>query len=106
MAATNRKKALEAWRRKVKGELKAADESFKGKYADELNDLLGLSKEDIDRITPDTSDLQAYHQLITLVEMASRQNVAQAELRSQIRTLGTTAMEIAKKVPRLAALLA
>ena len=106
MAATGRAAALEAWRRKVRADLKKADEAFKGDYADELSGLLGLSSEEIDRITPDATDLEAYHQLITVVQAASRLNVSQAMLRSQIKTLGATAIEISRKVPQLAALFA
>jgi hypothetical protein len=103
---STRAEALEAWRRKVAGELKKSDEAFKGDYADQLQGLLGLSQAEIDRITPDGTGLQAYHQLITVVEEASRQNVAQAELRSQIQALGKVAVAIAQKVPSLAALFA
>ncbi len=106
MAATSKAAALEAWRHKVQGELKKADQAFKGDYAEELNQLLGLSSDEIDKITPDASDLQVYHQLITVVEEASRQNVRAAVLRSQIEALGETAVEIAKKVPKLAVLFA
>jgi hypothetical protein len=104
MPTSGRAAALEAWRKKVQGELKKADEAFKGDYAVELNQLLGLSSDEIDRITPDTTDLQVYHQLITVVEEASRQNIQQAMLRSQIEALGQTAVEIAKKAPKLAEL--
>ena len=100
--ATNKTAALEAYRRKTRAALRAADEQFKGEYAEELSELLGLSQDEVDKITPDGADLQAYHQLITVVEVASSQNASQAQLRSQIEALGQTAVAIAKKVGPLA----
>ena len=102
--ATSKQEARDAWRRQVRSELKKADDAFKGQYAEELQGLLGLSQAEIDKITPDNSDLQIYHQLITVVEAASRQNVAQADLRAQIAELGDTAVKIAKQVAPLAKL--
>jgi hypothetical protein len=106
MALTDREAARAAWRRKVRGELRKADDEFKGKYADELQGLLGLSADEIARITPGDVDLEAYHQLITVVRSASANNAAAADLRAQIQDLGATAVRIAKKVVGLARLLA
>lgn len=79
--------------------------AFEGKYKDELNDLAGLSKEEIDKITPDdVTDLQKYDELITVVKEASRQNLKQADLKRQIEKLGDVAITIAKKIPQLAAI--
>lgn len=79
-------------------------EAFEGLYKDELNALAGLSRAEIDAITPDTTDLQKYDELITVVKEASRVNLAQANLKRQIEKLGSVAVDIAKKVPSLAAL--
>jgi hypothetical protein len=86
--------------------LKRNREAFEGRYAAEIDELLGLSRNDIDAITPDTTDLAVYDQLIEVVKDASRKNLAQAQLRSRIRALGDVAMTIARKVPRLASLFA
>lgn len=79
--------------------------AFRGKYKDQLNQLAGLSRAEIDAITPDLTDLQKYDELITVVKEASRVNLAQAELKHQIEKLGAVAVQIAKRVPSLAALL-
>jgi hypothetical protein len=102
---TRSRASVEEWRKRVRQALKNADASFRGEYASELKDLLGLSQEEIDRLTPDATDLAVYHQLITVVEEASRSNVSQAQLRSQIKGLGAMAVQIAKKVTGLAAIL-
>lgn len=80
--------------------------AFEGEYKDELNDLAGLSREEIDKITPDdVTDLQKYDELISVVKEASRNNLKQAELKRQIEKLGDVAVIIAKKIPKLAAIL-
>jgi len=79
-----------------------ADESFDGKYKSELDALMGLSKEEIDAITPDTEDLRTYSVLLKVVEEASRKNLAQANLVQDIKSLGDVAVKIAKKIPSLA----
>ena len=94
----------EAFKRDLEETLEKGREAFKGLYKDELNQLAGLSRAEIDAITPDTTDLETYDQLITVVKEASRVNLAQAELKSNIEQLGATAVTIAKKVPSLAAL--
>lgn len=94
----------EAFRKRLQSNLEAGRKAFEGTYASELNDLLGLSRAEIDAITPDGSDLAAYDALIILVKQASEQNLKQAELVSQIEAMGTTAVAIAKKTATLAAL--
>ena len=97
--------ARDRFRRRVRTSFERADEAFRGQYAEEIQGLLGLSEADIDKITPGNVDLQTYHRLIEVVKEASRVNVAQAELKRQIEALGEVAVQIAKKVPKLAALL-
>jgi hypothetical protein len=82
-----------------------ADAAFNGLYKDELNQLVGLSKEEIDSITPETTDLKTYAVLIKVVEKASKDNLSQAQLIENINALGDVAIQIAKKVPQFAALL-
>lgn len=82
-----------------------ADNAFNGKYKDELNELLGLSKSEIDSLTPDTTDMIVYSKLIKVVEQASKDNLAQADLINNIKSLGDLAVKIAKKVPALAVIL-
>ena len=106
MPARNRRRAKELYRQRVKAAMKRADEAFRGQYAEELKDLLSLSKESIDEITPDTTDLAIYSELIEVVKEASRVNLEQAELVKRIKAMGQVAISIAKKVPRLGALLA
>ncbi len=101
-----RGKELEALDRELKAILKRNHEAFVGQYAGEINALLGLSREEIDAITPDTTDLETYDQLITVVKEASRQNLSQARLATRIKGLGDVAVTIAKKIPSLATILA
>ncbi len=82
-----------------------ADAAFNGVYKAELDKLIGLSKEDIDSVTPDTEDLRVYSVLVKVVEKASRENISKAQLVSDIKELGDIAVKIAKKVPQFAALL-
>lgn len=82
-----------------------ADDAFNGKYKDQLNELMGLSKSEIDSLTPDTTDMSTYSKLIKVVEQASKDNIAQADLITNIKSLGDLAVKIAKKVPALAAIL-
>lgn len=96
---------LEAFRAALRKSLKRNREAFEGLYKDELNDLLGLSRDEIDEITPDLTDLEVYDKLISVVKEASRTNIKQAHLKAQIEELGNIAIEVAKKVPSLAALL-
>jgi len=82
-----------------------ADAAFNGLYQKELNDLLGLSKAEIDAITPGTTDLKMYSVLIRVVEKASKENMSQDDLINHIKDLGEVAVKIAKKLPSFAALL-
>jgi hypothetical protein len=93
------------FRRRLREELRKNREAFEGAYKRELDSLLGLSREEIDRVTPDGTDLEVYDQLITVVKEASRTNVSQAELKTRIQELGDVAVSIAKKVQPLARLL-
>jgi len=104
MPPATRSKARELYRKRVNEAMKRADEAFRGEYAELINDLLGLSREEIDQITPDTTDLLTYDQLIEVVKEASRVNLKQAELVKGIEEMGEVAISIAKKVPSLAAL--
>lgn len=82
-----------------------ADAAFNGVYKDELDQLTGLSRTEIDAITPGTEDMKVYSVLIKVVEQASKDNLTQAQLIQSIKDLGAIAIKIAKKVPQFAALL-
>lgn len=95
---------MAAFKRDLKKDLEAGREAFEGKYANELNALMGLSREEIDAITPDATDLQEYNRLISVVKQASKHNLSQAQLAANIKALGEVAVSIAKKTTGLAAL--
>ncbi len=82
-----------------------ADAAFDGVYKNELDKLTGLSKEEIDSVTPGTEDLRVYSVLVKVVEKASKENISKAQLVEDIKELGDIAVKIAKKVPEFAALL-
>jgi hypothetical protein len=65
---------------------------------------MGLSRAEIDSITPDATDLQIYDKLIAVVKLASKHNLSQAQLVDNIKALGDVAVAIAKKSVALAAL--
>ena len=90
--------------KELKEILKRHHEAFVGEYADEINQLLGLSRQEIDAIVPGTTDLETYDRLITVVKEASRRNLSQAELKKRIEDMGNVAVTIAKKVSSLAKL--
>ena len=96
---------LEGFESDLDATLENSRKAFKGKYKNELNALAGLSKEEIDTITPGITDLQKYDELITVVKEASRVNLEQAALKDQIVKLGDIAVNIANRVPSLAAIL-
>ena len=83
-----------------------ADTAFSGAYKNQLNDLMGLSKSEIQEATPnELIDMSTYSKLIDVVKQASKDNISQADLINNIKTLGQIAINIAKKVPTLAAIL-
>ena len=93
------------WKKELDSIIKKNHDAFVGQYASEINELLGLSRAEIDEITPDTTDLETYDQLITVVKEASRKNVSQAELVHKIKAMGDIALSIAGKSPILAKIL-
>ena len=82
-----------------------ADAAFSSMYAAELKQLKGLSKEEINTIVPASNSMQVYQALVEIIEKASKDNLAQAQLMSKIKGLGTSAINIAKKIPNWAILL-
>jgi hypothetical protein len=79
------------------------DDELNGLYKNELKALSGLSRDQIERITPgNRTDLKTYLKLMAVVKEASRRNVEQAEVRKQIQELGKTAVELVKLVPSVA----
>ena len=82
-----------------------AELTLNGQFADFYKGLRNLSPEEIDDITPDTTDQKEYERLIALVQQATQQNLDQAQLIERIKALGDIAIAIAKKVPSIAALL-
>ena len=97
-SAEARKKAFQ---RSVRKRFKEIDEELRGRHKKHLDALLGISRAEIDAITPDTTDMDTYNKLIVVVAEATRKNVAIADLRQTIREMGTVAIDIAKKVPGL-----
>ena len=80
-----------------------ADGAFNAneKYQQEIEQLKGLSPEDIASITP---NIKEYTALIRVVEKASKENISKAQLAANIRQLGTVVVKIAKKTPLLSEL--
>lgn len=74
---------------------------FDGKYGKEVKKLLGLSIEEVNKITPGTTDIETYNLLIDIIKEASASNIEQAELKKRIEELGAVAVSIAKQIPEL-----
>jgi hypothetical protein len=89
----------------LKHSLEEGRKAFKGTYKNELDALAGLSRDKINAITPDLTDLEKYDELLTLVKKASSANLSQSELKNQIEKLGDIAIKIAKHVPSLSKIL-
>lgn len=92
---------LEEFKAKLQKKMAENRKSFEGQYRNELDELMGLSRAEIDAITPDSTDLQVYDQLITVVKEASAANISQAQLKQSIQDLGEVAIKIASKIPGL-----
>jgi hypothetical protein len=97
---------LEQFKKNVDASLKRNQEAFEGKYGEELNALHGLSADELAQACPNMDSNEEYARLIAVVQEASRMNISQASLRSQIKSLGDNAVQIAKMVGGLAALFA
>ena len=97
-AAQERKKRFQ---RSVKRRFKEIDMELRGQHKKHLDALLGISRAEIKKLTPDTTNIDIYNKLIAVVTEATRQNVAIADLREAIENLGDIAKKIAKKVPGL-----
>lgn len=96
---------LDDFENAFKNALAESDKAFMGSHADALKSLSAMSQSEIDAITPGAQDLQDYDKLIAVVRAASARNVSNAELATRIKSLGSIAVSIAKKVPSLAAIL-
>lgn len=79
--------------------------ALEGTLAAEYKGIRSLDPETIKDITPGTTDEAVYEQLMAAVQEASARNESQAQLKTRITKLGGIAIEIAKRVPTLAAIL-
>lgn len=79
-----------------------AEATMNGRFSQIYRELRGLSPEEVDAITPDTTDQKEYERLIELVQQATEQNMEQAELVERVKALGDVAKKIAGRVPSLA----
>jgi hypothetical protein len=79
--------------------------ALEGSLALHYKGIRSLDPETIADLTPDTADEAMYEQLMASVQEASARNESQAQLADRIRGLGSLAVEIARKVPSLAAIL-
>jgi hypothetical protein len=90
----------EEFKARLRSKMTENREAFEGEYKNQLSALMGLSKAEVDAIT---TDIETYDKLITVVKEASRVNLAQAQLKENIKELGAIAVKIAEKVPGLLA---
>lgn len=90
---------------KFTDDFEEADRAFNNDYSVHLEQLKGLSEEEIASLTPGTTSKEVYEKLITVVQEATDTNMKQADLIDKIKSLGEIAVNIAKKVPYFASLL-
>jgi hypothetical protein len=100
-----RAKARDEFRKEVDDALDKADAGFRVDYASALAGLQGLTESDVRAICPEPTCMETYDELLAVVQDATRQNLAQAELRNRIRGLGAVALRIAGRIPQLTKLL-
>ncbi len=84
---------------------KKADEAFDKKYQSELDQLNGLSEDEIKALIPDTKALEVYKMLVAVVEEAQKENLLRSQVIQRIQALGESAVNVAKKVSGLKELL-
>ncbi|TNE72027.1 hypothetical protein EP331_07995 [bacterium] len=92
-------------RERLKKQAQEADQNFSKQYKNELEQLNKLLTQELSTLTPNTNDYETYSKLISVVEQATSTNLTQAELVTSIKELGDVAIQIAKKIPAIAALL-
>ena len=78
-----------------------AQRTLDGRFGRLYRELRNLTPEQIQGITPATTDQKEYERLMTLVQEASERNLDQAQLRVRIQALGTVAKRIASYLPGL-----
>jgi len=81
-----------------------AERTLDGRFGSIYRELRGLSPEEINDITPDTTDQKEYERLIALVQQATDKNMDQAQLLERIREMGDVAQKIARRVSSLSSL--
>jgi hypothetical protein len=96
--------SIEDMEKELEELLELSHRAFVGRYAEQIDELLGLSRTEIANITPDLSDLEVYDRLVSVVKAASKNNLSQAELVERILALGDVAVRIARKTKSLAQL--
>jgi nitrogen regulatory protein PII-like uncharacterized protein len=82
--------------------VKDADKAFDGIYSTQLSDLTKMSEQEFQSVSQGEDSGAIYTVLIDVVKEASRKNIAQAELVSNIKELGEKATKLAMKIPSLA----
>jgi hypothetical protein len=83
--------------------LESADAALEGTYKRAMRDLLALSMAEIKSSVPTVSYID-YSSLLSIVEQASAANIAQADLKDKILSLGGEVVRVAKLIPSLASL--
>jgi len=81
--------------------IKTAGKIVEEKNADFLQKLKGLTEEEIKTIVPQGTSAEEYKALIKEVQEATEKNLAQAQLITNIQSLGDVAIRIAKKIKLL-----
>jgi translation initiation factor 2B subunit (eIF-2B alpha/beta/delta family) len=87
-----------SYRNKLSKFIAIADAELEQKYAQEIDDLKGLSEQEIKEFGGTTSQMQT---VINELEKATQQNLSQAALIKNIKELGDSSYQFAKTVSDL-----
>jgi hypothetical protein len=102
----SREEAKEILRDDLRKIIRENREAFLVDYAAAMAELKGLSADQLATIVPGVAGSDVYDRLKAAVAEATQKNEESAALKDRIVKLGQLAIEIAKKVPTLAALFA
>ncbi len=87
--------SMEEYEKILKKDIKDVKDEIKQKYAQELQDMEGLSDEEIEQLGGTTSQM---NEVIKEVQNATDQNLKQADLINNLKKLGKSTYSLAKKI--------
>jgi hypothetical protein len=84
----------------LKASKKSIDET-NALLADDYNTLIQATKSDLDALRPKVNDQETYDKIIAIVNNATENNLALADVQQRLQSLGAGAVQMAKEVAKL-----